>query len=866
MDNKDFLQVSNALRDGYVTAPDFLEKLNSFGDNVNLSTVLDATFHKIANTDHSKNNNRLPISTSELPSVYQILIQVTAAHLQGKILSDNIEKSDYQLFSTLNYNFGNSLVRKTEVMPLNNDEDLKGVVLRNQLPTATAEEASNVLEAFRSKTEFLDLEDIAVSLKNKLDDFDASSNDKEIDKIVNLYKKQQAFISLNNESDNVVNYSEYEETINNNEQKISEIVKRANLNLARDEEDTPFIKVLNEIDKPSFDEEVENIKNNIKNGIKVFDRRMEISLLRGDIEEVLDSSVEPGLTISNSPDSPSINNVNKNGFTPQDKLEEYLDWEQKYQEFLKELNFKELKVFDKTKIKANVFSPNQYLSTMKLLGDSVVSLNELGNANKTLINVSPLTGTMRLGREISPESPDGNIAFKIAALNARRKGWDKVYLNHTGKDDEAIPYIKQAIRAMAEHGQYELDQIKVPKRFQALLENYRLSVSELTISDGTKEKADLEFVSVSTINQPTNEDLESKVENKAKPDADKKADEQVPNSNDVIPDESSPKNKDDVQKGNKVEDNKIDENQNLDAGNSKSKDEESLIDDHSNIPDDVIKQKGQEAPPYDNSYADIDYDDLMDSQDLIPPDYDSEQSTIKSDPKEKTLELYHHSETLVESSGGYVHKPMFEMVKDLIAQNESGYWDSISGLKSKDTPLASAIQSVKKFVEQGLASPESSELIAKMVSTGKIEKIMEKSLGRELMDGEKTVVKSHYDNISNYIQNFANRGEHEIVVLGSNTTSEIKNSPEQFEEVILNSEFKRSGDRKNEENLARYAKLKSEGKELKDIYKEIDTKRLIAEGYQLPELKKISSENLFEDDKPDANNKSSNRRNQRPSM
>lgn len=852
MDNKDFLQVSTALRDGSINSPEFLETLNSFGDNTNLATVLDATFHKIANTDHSINNNRLPISSSELPSVYQNLIQTTAAYLQNKVSSGDIEKSDHQLFSTLNYNFGNSLVRKTEVMPLNNDPDLKDVVLRDQLPTATAEEASKILEDFRQKTEFLDLEDISLSLKSKLDDFDGSSNEKEIKEIVNLYKVQQAFVKSKEEGDEIVNYSEYEETIKNNEEKISEIVKRANLNMARDEDDTPFVKVLNDIEKPSFEDEVDGIKKNIKNGVKVFDRRMEVSLLRGDIEEVLDGSTEPGLTISNSPDSPKINNANKNSFTPQDKLEEYLDWEQKYQEFLKELNFKELKTFDKTKIKANIFSPNQYLSTMKLLGDSVVSLNELGNANKTLINVSPLTGTMRLGREISPESPDGNIAFKIAALNARRKGWDKVYLNHTGKDDEAIPYIKQAIRAMAEHGQYELDQIKVPKRFQALLENYRLSVSELTMSDGTKEKHDLDFVSVSTINQPTNGDLESKVDAANNKPTENKKEEEIPKNNDVVPDAadaSKPKADDTAKEP------------------EKKKEDVPVIDEHSNIPDDVIQQKGQPAPPSDgNSYADIDYGDLMDTDMMIPPDYNDVDTPVKVDPKEKALELYQHSGTLVESGGGFVHKPMFDMTKDLIAQNDAGYWDSISGLKSKDTPLATAIQSVKTFVEQGLASPEASDLISKMIATGKIEKIMEKTLDRELSEGEKNVVKSHYDNISNYIQNFANRGDHEIVILNSNGITEVKNAPEQFEEMVLNSEFKRSGDRKNQESLAKYAKLKSEGKDLGEIYKEIDTKRLVSDGYQLPELKKLENDNLFENDSSNSNPKnSSSRKTQRPS-
>ena len=68
-------------------------------------------------------------------------------------------------------------------------------------------------------------------------------DEKEIKEIVNLYKVQQAFVKSKEDGDEIVNYSEYEETIKNNEEKISEIVKRANLNMARDEDDTPFVKV-----------------------------------------------------------------------------------------------------------------------------------------------------------------------------------------------------------------------------------------------------------------------------------------------------------------------------------------------------------------------------------------------------------------------------------------------------------------------------------------------------------------------------------------------------------------------------------------------------------------------------------------------
>lgn len=859
MDNKDFLQISNALRDGSINSDNFLETLNSFGDNTNLSVVLDSAFHKIANTDHSKENNRLPISSSELPGVYELLINETINHLQSKMNEGSIEKSDYQLFSTLNYNFGNALVRKTEVMPLNNDPDLKEVIIKDQLPTAIAEKGANLLNDFREGSQFLDLEDISLALRNKLEDFDASSTEKDINSIVNLYKKQSAFVAAKNDGEEIINFSEYQDIINDNERNIASIIKRADLNLARDEEDTPFLKLANELDKPAFEEEIKSMKDSIKDGVNIFDRRLEISLLRSDVQEALQNAEEPGLTISQGPTGPKIQNKNNNQFHPQDELQEFIDWNQKYQEYLKELNLRELKTYDKTKMKMDITSPNKFLSSMKLLGDSVVSLNELGNPQRTFLNISPLTGTMRLGNDVMPESEDGAKAFRLAALNARRKGWDKVYLNHTGKDAEAIPFIKESIRAMVEHGNYELDEIKVPKRFQKLLEDYRLSRPGLTISNGANEDPNLDYVSVSSINQPQNgESLEEKaMPDKKAPEA-SKPEETVPSEKEAIPTEAPVEKKEE-----KVEEKVESKEKKVDVSDLTSN-----VPVDSNIPMDVIQQKGQ--PPVDdyNVYDGLDFSDIENLSSGFDNYNDTTLTSTKPDFKEKTLELYQHSTTLSETNGGYVHKPIFELAKDLIESNENGYWDSISGLKSKDTSIALAIQSVSKnFLEQGLVSPEASEMLGELIKNGKIEKTMEKALDRELTSVEKDVVKKHYDSISNYVQNFANRGDHEIVLFTPNGVEEVKNSHEQFEEITSKSEFKRSGDRKNQEMIAQYAKMKSAGDSLEKIYSTIDASRLSNEGYQMPEFKKMSSDQIFENDlnKSENNSQTRKRNNRSPS-
>lgn len=846
MDNKDFEKVSIALRNGELNNAELIDSLDSLGENKSLPVVLDAMFHKIANTDHDFNSNKLPVNTSELPAIYRELVKQTTAYLQSKVDSDDIERIDHQLYTNLNYNLGNLVVRPSEIEPLINDSVLKSVLIVDQLPNQVSEDAYRTLDGFKHKTPFLDLEDVAKSLSEKLADFDASSTNDDIQKIVSLSQKQRAFKDAQTEDGdfqgNVINYQEYKPLIDANEKLLNELADRAEIQKSR-VDSSSLIKLFDEIEKASYEDGIISMKESIKNSQKVFDRRLQESISRDEIENAFNQSQEPTLIISEGPDAAKIQAKRKKELDDLEIREEIRDWDAKFQETLRALNSREMRTFDKLRKKVQVNDPNGgLLNTAKLLGESIVVLNELGNADRTLLNVSPLTGTMRLGRDTPVDSENGAAALKLAALNARRKGWDKVYLNHPGRDNEAIPFIKAAIHAMVIEGEYELDQIKVPKRFQQLIENYKLMNPKLSISSGNDIKDKEEYISASELNKevidtpvdqapseapvgPTNTNANTNETKSEQAPSETNTDELVPN--DKAPENKAPDVKADAEKT-------ADKTQDL-----------------SDIPDEAINVKGQPALP--DYMKDDDMQDYMADDnfmnDYTPENVADEVVDLDANAKSKAMQLFQHSRKLSETGAGYVHQPIFDLVQDLIKENKTEYWSSIASLSTKDTPLATAIQDISKdYIELSLFSPKLSQLVMKKLnseSENKLEVLFEKNMGRELTSEESLVLKNHSSKISEYLDAFVNKGEYNLVVIDSNGMRNIKNSPEKLEDFINTAEMKRTSDRNTLESIGKYSELKKEGKELFEIYDKLNLDNLTSAGFQIMEKRDYDQQKSF---------------------
>lgn len=158
----------------------------------------------------------------------------------------------------------------------------------------------------------------------------------------------------------------------------------------------------------------------------------------------------------------------------QDRLDvELIEWEKKYQNYLKSLN--NIQVMSASEKYARRFASHGFApKTSNLFGDSIVLKDEYGDPQKTLWNISALTGTMKLSRDVDYSNADVcQKTFAIAALNARRNGWKSVYLNHPGPDLEAKAFLKESVRAMVEIGKYEFEEIIVPAKYQHVIDKLK---------------------------------------------------------------------------------------------------------------------------------------------------------------------------------------------------------------------------------------------------------------------------------------------------------------------------------------------------------------------------------------------------------
>lgn len=150
-----------------------------------------------------------------------------------------------------------------------------------------------------------------------------------------------------------------------------------------------------------------------------------------------------------------------------------IDWEEKYAEFLEKNNYKIARFKDKAKQSMKTIAPfveNGFeLVGHSIFGNSLVKVDESNNVEYSLLNVSPLTKTMRFTK-VGENDPSSYIA---AALNARKNGWATLYLNHPGSKEQASRFLRQSIQAMVEVGNYDYDDIQVPRKYRYILEEMK---------------------------------------------------------------------------------------------------------------------------------------------------------------------------------------------------------------------------------------------------------------------------------------------------------------------------------------------------------------------------------------------------------
>jgi hypothetical protein len=214
----------------------------------------------------------------------------------------------------------------------------------------------------------------------------------------------------------------------------------------------------------------------------------------------------------------------------QDRLDvELIEWEKKYQNYLKSLN--NIQVMSATEKFAKRFATHGFApKTSNLFGDSIVLKDDYGDPQKTLWNISALTGTMKLSRDVDYSNADVcQKTFAIAALNARRNGWKSVYLNHPGPDQEAKAFLKESVRAMVEIGKYEFEEIIVPAKYQHVIDKLKSDYEAGLAVIANAENSNKVDSPENTVNNPTN-----------------KVDATAPSDNSEKPESSKPDNKDPV--------------------------------------------------------------------------------------------------------------------------------------------------------------------------------------------------------------------------------------------------------------------------------------------------------------------------------
>ena len=186
---------------------------------------------------------------------------------------------------------------------------------------------------------------------------------------------------------------------------------------------------------------------------------------------------------------------------------ELYDWQKMYEDMLN-ANADKLGIMGFGEKLANRFDKNGFSPrNASIFGDTIHFKDKYGDAQESMMNISPLNGTMRLSRGFSYEDPAKvALTFKLAAIKARASGWTEIHLSHPGPDAAAKMFLENTILAMTDPDiGYRFDQINVPERYKPVLEHL-MKMQDARISG---EKLDLDSVKLA----PSIDDVSQDVEN-----------------------------------------------------------------------------------------------------------------------------------------------------------------------------------------------------------------------------------------------------------------------------------------------------------------------------------------------------------------
>ena len=146
------------------------------------------------------------------------------------------------------------------------------------------------------------------------------------------------------------------------------------------------------------------------------------------------------------------------------------------------------------------------------LGNPFITTYELtgkydGKPYMTLLRETKRSGTMKLHKS----DFDNEVAYKLMAINAQARGWDKVAIEppKNALPAEKQKFMRKSIEAMLDDGAFGFDQIVVPKDWKRLLSDIEKERKiDGLVADAETHSFDEELDNDHDINNDKNEELE----------------------------------------------------------------------------------------------------------------------------------------------------------------------------------------------------------------------------------------------------------------------------------------------------------------------------------------------------------------------
>lgn len=462
-----------------------------------------------------------------------------------EISSDNDNYNEFKNDIPVIYN---KCIEELKVAPLETKTILLNNVFKNiGIDSSLKEEVKTKTPIFKDFIGEKGEEEIASEIDSLFNySFDENYKRIEVDTLLAVAKSA---LSQETNSDLLLNYTNSNNFIDSNLTKVmaatialNSFTKEGMYNLTENQNqilENIVIEIKNVSNKN------EDFEKDLEEGIEKYKKFMYFNDLNVESQlhemknEILDSNVG---TISNHPIEENLKETleNNNKKNKDNKINiEVEDWEKKYNDYLQNLTnmYSSVKVMSasdkfKQKFASHGFAP----ATASLFGDSIVMSDKYGDPQKTLWNISPLTGTMRLSRDVDYSNQELTAnTFAIAALNARRNNWNTVYLNHPGQDQEAKAFLEASITAMVEIGHYNFEDINVPRKYQHILDHIKNTYA--TIENGVDKKEE------QVIENKVNNKEEKIIENQIYEREIITSDNKVENKNDLQKPTSTPNSK-----------------------------------------------------------------------------------------------------------------------------------------------------------------------------------------------------------------------------------------------------------------------------------------------------------------------------------